>query len=726
MGRCGWRSRASSVPARSPKRTPDAREAHVGHYLIGFGRRQFEEGIGWVPGSMLRIRRLFFRWATPGYLGTIAIGTALLVAAAVAYAYMHGWRGPMLWSVVLLTVLPASELTIQILQRIISQLIPPRRLPRLEYVRVPESARTMVIIPTILDNVERVRDLVAHVEVQALGNLDPHIHFAILSDFSDAPTESLPQRRGNSRGGRRRHRRAQRQARQRAATIGSFCSTAPANGTNRKACGWGGSASGARSRNSTVCCAARPTRVSSVHVGDLAILPQVRYCITLDSDTRLPRDVARQLIGIITHPLNRPRFDPAVGRVTDGYGILQPRVSVTFTSAAGSLFARLYSGHTGVDPYTTAVSDTYQDLFGEGIFTGKGLYDVDAFIASLDELRARERPAVSRPVRGTACPRGAGLRRRVRRRISVERADACAAAAPVDSRRLADSVLVVPVRADPRRLQAQHAAAHRPLEDPRQSPPQPGDADAAGAAGRRLDDPPGRSPLLDRHRLRGDRLAAAAAGRARDCRTGKSAVAAGVLAQPARRHGHRARAGDPDRHLSGLSRLGYRARHRADAGPAGDHQAAAARMGDRGDRRRARGRHRRRQGAAAVCRRHDGQSDHRVGRRGAGAGRQRARVAGRVAVSDSLDRRAGDRLLAERPGRPPRTPAERSRTDAAAPHGANHLALLRDVRHRSRRLAAAGQLSGNRGRADARPAHLSDQHRDGAALDAGRARSRVL
>src|SRR5205085_3102817 len=118
----------------------------------------------------------------------------------------------------------------------------------------------------------------------------------------------------------------------------------------------------------------------------VAVLPQVRYCITLDSDTRLPRDAARQLIGAIEHPLNRPRFDARLRRVVEGYGILQPRVSVTMASAAGSLFARAYSGHTGVDPYTTAVSDTYQDLFGEGIFTGKGLYDVDAFIAALEGL----------------------------------------------------------------------------------------------------------------------------------------------------------------------------------------------------------------------------------------------------------------------------------------------------------------------------------------------------
>jgi cyclic beta-1,2-glucan synthetase len=115
------------------------------------------------------------------------------------------------------------------------------------------------------------------------------------------------------------------------------------------------------------------------------VLADVRYCITLDTDTRLPRDAAKALIGIICHPLNRPTFDAEAGRVTGGYGILQPRVSVTTASAAGSLFARLYAGHTGVDPYTTAVSDVYQDLFDEGIFTGKGLYDVDAFTLALGD-----------------------------------------------------------------------------------------------------------------------------------------------------------------------------------------------------------------------------------------------------------------------------------------------------------------------------------------------------
>ena len=125
------------------------------------------------------------------------------------------------------------------------------------------------------------------------------------------------------------------------------------------------------------------TRYTQI-VGDVAILPSVRYVLTLDSDTRLPRGTARALIGILAHPLHQAHVDPKLRRVTEGYGILQPRVSITQSSTADSLFARVYSGNTGVDPYSRAVSDTYQDLFGEGIFTGKGLYDVDAFAASLE------------------------------------------------------------------------------------------------------------------------------------------------------------------------------------------------------------------------------------------------------------------------------------------------------------------------------------------------------
>ena len=364
-------------------RTPDARDAHIGYHLIGGGRRQFERSVAWRPGIRQRLRRLFFAYATLGYLGSLAAGTALLVSVAVAFAWLHGWRGAALALVALLTVIPASELSIQVLQRMISFFIPPRRLPRLELDEVPASARTMVIVPTILDSVAGVNHLLEHVEVQALGNVDPNIHFAILSDFGDASTETLPRdadilsaARSGIAALNARH-----------ATDGAdrfflFHRLRQWNEREGLWMGWERKRGKIEEFNRLLRGATDTS--FAVMVGDLSVLPLVKYCITLDSDTRLPRGVARELIGVITHPLNRAGFDPRVGRVTEGYGLLQPRVSVTFMSAAGSLFARLYAGHTGVDPYTTAVSDTYQDLFNEGIFTGKGLYDVDAFTAALE------------------------------------------------------------------------------------------------------------------------------------------------------------------------------------------------------------------------------------------------------------------------------------------------------------------------------------------------------
>jgi cyclic beta-1,2-glucan synthetase len=361
---------------------PDSRESHVGHHLIGAGRRQFERSVAWQPTFTQRLRRLFFAWATPVYLGSIAVGTGLLVGMAVSYAWVHGWRGAALVSLALLATVPASELAIQILQRLISYLIPPRRLPRIELDTVPPSARTMVIIPTLFDSVERVADLIAHVEVQALGNSDPQIHFAILSDFLDAPTETQPTDAEILEAARTGIATLNAKHADSGTQFFLFHRLRQWNEREGLWMGWERKRGKIEEFNRLLRGATDTS--FAVSVGDVSVLPDVKYCITLDSDTRLPRGVACELVGIITHPLNRATFNPRVGRVAEGYGILQPRVSITFMSAAGSLFARLYSGHTGVDPYTTAVSDTYQDLFSEGIFTGKGLYDVDAFMAALE------------------------------------------------------------------------------------------------------------------------------------------------------------------------------------------------------------------------------------------------------------------------------------------------------------------------------------------------------
>ncbi len=468
------------------ERTPDARGAHIGYHLIGRGRPQFERGLARALGLRQRLRRFFFRRASPLYLGAIAAGTLTLVAAAVMYAQQHGWRGQAVVWLALLAVVPASELTIQLLQRVISQLIPPRRLPRLDLDHVPSSARTFVIVPTILGSVERVEELMAHLEVQALGNLDPNLHFAILSDFPDATVETLPGDAAMLEAARaaidalnRKH------SPERLDRFFLFHRLRQWNEQEGLWMGWERKRGKIEEFNRLLRGATDTS--FAVQVGDLSILTQVRFCITLDSDTRLPRDAARQLIGIITHPLNRARFDPDLGRVTEGYGILQPRVSVTFASAAGSLFAQLYSGHTGVDPYTTAVSDTYQDLFGEGIFTGKGLYDVDAFMSALGDS-VPENLLLSHDL-------FEGLRARVALVSDVELVDEYPSSVLTHARRQhrwirGDWQILfwlfpfVPSRSG---LKAQRAADHRPLEDPRQPAPQPGDPDAARAAHRRLD-----------------------------------------------------------------------------------------------------------------------------------------------------------------------------------------------------------------------------------------------
>ncbi len=358
------------------------RAAHVGDHLIGPSRRELEIDLAFRPRPAQRLRRRVFAHATAVYLGAIGLLTALGVLGAYTYAGATGAVG-MAIAGALLALLPASELAVLLVQRTVAALVAPRRLPRLDFTAgIPEGARTMVVVPVLLGSVEEVERLLAHLEVQALGNLDPRIHFAILSDFQDAPTlavagddeilaaavagiEALNGR--HVAGGNDRFYLFHRDRRWN-----------PGEGVFM---GWERKRGKLEELNRLL----RSPADSgfSVQVGDLSILPAVRYVLTLDADTRLPRGVARTLIGILAHPLNRPVVDAAERRVTEGYGILQPRVSVNLASAAGSLFARVYAGHTGVDPYTTAVSDTYQDLFGTGIFTGKGLYDVDAFQATI-------------------------------------------------------------------------------------------------------------------------------------------------------------------------------------------------------------------------------------------------------------------------------------------------------------------------------------------------------
>ena len=443
----------------------------------------------------------------------------------------------------------------------------------------------MVVVPTLLTSVERVGELLEHLEVLALGNLDPRVHFAILSDFTDAPAREMPQdeailsaaRAGvEALNARHAEGRSDRfylvhRVRQWNPREGVFMGWERKRGKIEE---WNRLLRGATDTS------------FSVEAGDAAVFPAVRYCITLDSDTRLPRDAAKKLIGIAAHPLNQPHFDPRLGRVTEGYGILQPRVSVTMASAAGSLFARLYAGHTGVDPYTTAVSDTYQDLFAEGIFTGKGLYDVDAFVAAL-EGRVPENALLSHDL-------FEGLYARTALVTDIEVVDDYPASVLAHARRQHRWVRgdwqilwwlfpIVPTRSGLRRNRLPLISRWKILDNLRRSLMAPATVALLLLAWTIL---PGSPVALDGRGPGRARLQPLSAG-SQDPR--RSATAAAVARLPSCREGRRQHGAGADRPAADVPRepgLGEGARDRPDARPARGHAAPPAGVGDgRGQRR---------------------------------------------------------------------------------------------------------------------------------------------
>ena len=701
---------------------PGARAAHVGHHLIGKGRRGLESDVAWRPGFLKGLRRLAFSHAPFLYLAAIAIATAGLVAAGVAYARMeHGsLRGQV--AVALLLLLPASELAISIVQRLAARLAPPRRLPRLDFEGgIPEDARTLVVVPTLLGSAAGVEELVQHLEVLALGNLDPRIHFAILGDFCDAEAREMPEddvilaaardgvealnaRLSEGRGDRffLLHRTRQWN---------------PGEGVWM---GWERKRGKLEELNRLLRGATDTS--FAVQVGVTAILPAVRYCITLDTDTRLPRDAARKLIGIIAHPLNRPRFDAACGRVTEGYGILQPRVSVATSSAAGSRFARIFAGQTTVDPYTTAVSDTYQDLFGEGTFTGKGLYDVDAFAAALTG-RVPDNALLSHDL-------FEGLHARAALVTDVEVVDDYPSNVLAHARRqhrwargdwqiLAWLFPFVPTRTG---LQRNHLPILVAVEDPRQPAAQPARAGDRGPPARRVDDPAWEPGGLDGAGRPGHRLPAPAAGVRGHRRPNAAAAVAGL---PARAPGgRRGRAGARPAPVRLPRQPGPRdaARHPDHPGPARVHAAEAARVGDRGGERGPRGGGPGRRRSAPVLGRDGGQPGHRRRRTPRGHGLPTVRALGRGAGPRALGRRAVHRPWPE----PCRSPARPGRRRPRLPPrgGAQDLGVVRRLHGAGGPRPATRQLPGGP-RSEGGAPDLADQHRHGAALRPVRPRPRL-
>src|ERR1700678_692463 len=366
---------------------PDERRSDPGYYLISHGRAEFEKELAFKIPWRRGLLRQYVRHAVPGYLGTIAILTAIILAIPLSHAKELGLALPYLVLMGILAAIPASDLAIALINRVVTDLLGPRTLPRMEFrTGVPDTLRTIVVVPTLLTSPEGTKRNVDDLEIHYLANPDGDLRFALLTDWTDADAETasgddelletaitaiadLNKRHGPAPGGARFflfHRKRQW------------------NPKENKWMGWERKRGKLKELNHLLRGSAK-TSFIEIPGQDEHALQGIRYVVTLDADTRLPRGTVSRLVGTMAHPLNRPEFSAELGRVVDGYGIVQPRVTPSLpTSHEGSLYQKIFSGRSGIDPYAAAVSDVYQDLFREGSFTGKGIYDLDAFDKSID------------------------------------------------------------------------------------------------------------------------------------------------------------------------------------------------------------------------------------------------------------------------------------------------------------------------------------------------------
>ncbi|HTX48463.1 MAG TPA: glycosyl transferase, partial [Caulobacteraceae bacterium] len=361
---------------------PDARHADPGYYLLAGGRAAFEAAVGFRPPIREWPTRVYRSLGIGGYVGAGALLAALILAAPLAWLAGRGEPWPWLLALALLGLAPAVDLAVALVNHGVTRGFRATILPGLALKDgAPPDLRTLLAVPTMLTSIEAVRAHCESLEIHHLASPAGDLHFALLTDWTDSETEQaegdeallaaardgiaeLNRRYGPAPGGDRfllLHRRR------------------VWNAGEGKWIGWERKRGKLAELNRLLRGAADTTFL------DPPPVPQaVRYVLTLDADTRLPRETARRLIGKMAHPLNRPRLDPRSQRVVEGYAILQPRVTPALPAGrAGSLFLRVFSSASGIDPYAAAVSDVYQDLFGEGSYTGKGIYDVDAFEAAL-------------------------------------------------------------------------------------------------------------------------------------------------------------------------------------------------------------------------------------------------------------------------------------------------------------------------------------------------------
>lgn len=358
------------------------KKMHIGYYLLGDGYQQLAKKLGY--------RKPFDEWAREKgerhpsiYFSIIILHLGVLLGIASLFTELFSQDA---WFVVLTiatSFFPALDLSIVSTNRIISFLIPPRILPKLEFEEdIPDEYRTIVVVPTLFGSSKDVEAQFEQLEIRALANANDSLQFALLSDFHDAPAEMMDNDESILETAKEQlHLLNHRHHSRYGDKFLLFHRKRLWNASENAWMGWERKRGKIEEFNKLLVDPSTDTTFISPNeqfLGSVKVHP-VTFVITLDADTKLPPGSAKNLIGTAAHPLNRPEISESSNFVEKGYGIFQPRISIPPKAANKTLFARIFSGNVGLDPYTTAVSDIYQDLFGEGVYTGKGIYDVKVF-----------------------------------------------------------------------------------------------------------------------------------------------------------------------------------------------------------------------------------------------------------------------------------------------------------------------------------------------------------
>src|SRR6478735_4183809 len=357
------------------KAAQDEVARHVGYYLIDAGRPMLEQATGARLPLAEGSRRWLLAHAAGAYFGSLLLFMAALVAAPLLFV-----AGLVPWVTLgllgLLLLLPASELAVLIVNYLVTSLLAPEVLPKMSFEKegIPDDCRTLVVVPMLLTTPSAIQSQLSRLEIHYLGNTDANLRFSLLSDFSDAPRENMPEDAEYidivARGVEELNRRHG------AGHFFLFHRGRKWSESEQGWIGWERKRGKLEQLNQFLIGEPAPELEGFLCAGDRAQLEGIRFVITLDADTQLLRDTARRMIETLAHPLNQARLSPDGRDVVRGYTIIQPSVSASLPSATATWFSRIFADPRGIDPYTHAVSDVYQDLVGEGSYHGKGIYEL--------------------------------------------------------------------------------------------------------------------------------------------------------------------------------------------------------------------------------------------------------------------------------------------------------------------------------------------------------------